>query len=145
MKQFEAYKSEARYYYEQVDAILENLNVIEEMDNSMNNIEDGFFASTLNKAMFRSTCLENLISVSQYYYGLEVSMEQMIDLYNTIPQKEEIDNMKEIIDGLDSSCNDLKRYWKAQRNITLIFWIDITQTWKTWWNRQMHYMVMSIV
>ena len=39
----EAYKSEARYYYEQVDAILENLNVIEEMDNSMNNIEDGFF------------------------------------------------------------------------------------------------------
>ena len=105
----EAYKSEARYYYEQVDAILENLNVIEEMDNSMNNIEDGFFASTLNKAMFRSTCLENLISVSQYYYGLEVSMEQMIDLYNTIPQKEEIDNMKEIIDGLDSSCNDLKK------------------------------------
>ena len=69
----------------------------------------------------------------------------MIDLYNTIPQKEEIDNMKEIIDGLDSSCNDLKKVLEGATEYNSDFWIDITQTWKTWWNRQMHYMVMSIV
>ena len=104
----EGYKSEARYYYEQVDAILKNLDVIEEMDSSINNIEDGFFASTLNKALFRSVCLENLISVSQYYNGLEISIEQIRNLYDTISQNEEVDDIKEIIDELYSRCNDLK-------------------------------------
>lgn len=105
----EEYKSEARYYYDQVDAILRNLDIIEKMDNSTNSIENVFFASTLNEALFRSICLENLISTSQYYSGLEICIEQIKNLYNTIPQNEEVDDIKEIIDEIDSKCNDLKK------------------------------------
>lgn len=104
----EKYKSEARYYYEQVDGILKNLNVIDETNKSMSNVEDGFFSATLKKALFRSICLESLISINQYYNGLEVGSEEMENLYMTISTSKEIDNIKVVIDELASECSDLK-------------------------------------
>lgn len=108
-EEIEQYKSEAHYFYIQVDGIIQNINVIEDMDSTTSIVEDNFFSSTLNKAVFRSICLENLISVNQYYYGLDISNEQMKDLYNTIPQNEEIDKIRDIIDGLNAECMNFKK------------------------------------
>lgn len=105
----EKYKSEARYYYEQVDGILKNLNVIDEADKSISSVEDGYFSTTLKKALFRGVCLDGLISINQYYNGLEVSAEEMDNLYLSFSTKEEIDNIKVIIDDLASECSDLKK------------------------------------
>lgn len=102
------YKSEARYYYEQVNGIIAELNVIEEIDDNIESLEDKFFSATLSNVLFRSSCLENLISVNQYYNGLEISIEQMERLYNSISQNEEIEKIKENIDKIDAKCNDLK-------------------------------------
>lgn len=106
------YKREARYFYEQVDLILNNLNVIEEADNSISNIEDGFFASTLQRTLFRSVCLENLISINQYYNGLEISTVEMENLYADVSSDDEINNIKEVVNALDSECDSLKNLLK---------------------------------
>lgn len=108
-EEIEQYKSEAHYFYIQVDGIIQNINIIEGMDSAAGIAEDNLFSSTLNKAFFRSICLENLISVNQYYNGLDISIEQMRDLYSAIPQNEEVDKMRDIIDGLNTECMNLKK------------------------------------
>lgn len=105
----ERYKSEARYYYEQVNGIITELNVIEDIDNSIENMEDNYFSITLSNAMFRGACLENLISVNQYYSGLDTGIKQMESLYNSISHNKEISEIQEIVDEIDVKCNDLKK------------------------------------
>lgn len=103
------YKSEARYYYEQVNSIITELNVIEEVDNSIENIEDNFFSDTLCNATFRTVCLENLTFVNQYYNALDICSEQMESLYDSVSQNEEINEIHDIVVEMDTQCNDLKK------------------------------------